>query len=64
MHRAGIDAAVDMYLAYREAKRAASNAVRATEIARIGRMMKIPDWVEAVVFFTRDFLRSFNKQFT
>ena len=52
MHRAGIDAAVDMYLAYREAKRAASNAVRATEIARIGPMMKIPDWVEAVVFFT------------
>ena len=33
-------------------KRAASNAVRATEIARIGPMMKIPDWVEAVVFFT------------
>ena len=58
MHRAGSDQGVYQvtplvdYLAYREAKRAASNAVRATEIARIGPMMKIPDWVEAVVFFT------------
>ena len=32
--------------------RAAYDAVRATEIARIGPMMKIPDWVDAVVFFT------------
>ena len=52
MQRAAHDAAVDKYLAYREAERAASDVVRATEIARIGPMMKIPDWVEAVVFFT------------
>ena len=50
--RAASDAANATSLAEREEKRAASDAVRATEIARIGPMMKIPDWVDAVVFFT------------
>ena len=50
--RAASDAAEATSLAETEEKRAASDAVRATEIARIGPMMKIPDWVDAVVFFT------------
>ena len=50
--RAASDAAEATSLAETEEKRAASDAVRATEIARIGPMMKIPDWVEVVVFFT------------
>jgi len=47
--RAASDAAKATSLAQ---TRAAYDAVRATEIARIGPMMKIPDWVDAVVFFT------------
>ena len=49
---AAISEAFAKRLAETEEKRAASDAVRATEIARIGPMMKIPDWVQAVVFFT------------
>ena len=52
IQRAARDAAVDKFLAYDEAKRAASNAVRATEIARIGHMMKMPHWVKVVVEFS------------
>ena len=50
--RAASDAATAKSLAETEAKGDARDAVRATEIARIGPMMKIPDWVDAVVFFT------------
>jgi len=48
-HRGASEAAKATSLAQ---TRAAYDAVRATEIARIGPMMKIPDWVDAVVFFT------------
>ena len=50
--RAASDAAEAFWLGETAEKRAAYDAVRATEIARIGPMMKIPDWVDAVVFFT------------
>ena len=50
--QAASDAAEATSLAETEAKGDARDAVRATEIARIGPMMKIPDWVKAVVFFT------------
>ena len=51
--RAASDAAIAKSLAETEAKGDARDAVRATEIARIGPMMKIPDWVKAVVFFSQ-----------
>ena len=50
--QAASDAEEATSLAETEAKGDARDAVRATEIARIGPMMKIPDWVDAVVFFT------------
>ena len=50
--RAASDAANATSLAETEAKGDARDAVRATEIARIGPMMKIPDWVEAVVLLS------------
>ena len=50
--RAASDAANATSLAETEAKGDAREAVRATEIARIGPMMKIPDWVEAVVLLS------------
>ena len=50
--RAASDAAKATSLAESEEKRAASDAARATEIARIGPMVKIPDWVEAVVLLS------------
>ena len=48
IQRAARDAAADKFLAYDEAKRAASNAERAT----VGRMVKMPHWVKVVVEFS------------